>query len=76
MLDKLKGQSDKGVYTEKSDFNMELIFLSPTMTNHLKILGQKIVEFSKTPRSICGDIDLPIKEAKIQRHHLACNQFF
>lgn len=86
VLDKWSGQTDEGVCIEKFGFNMEPVFLPAGMTKYLqpldvqffqdyKYLVKKIVEYSKTHRSICGDIDLTTREAIIQIHHLAFNQF-
>ena len=52
----------------------------PAVTEHsvlsrLQKLCQKIVEYSKTHRSICGDINLTTREAIIQIHHLEYDQF-
>ena len=53
---------------------MKPVFIPPGMTKYLepldihsfqdyKYLVKKIVEYSKTHQSICGDIDLTMKEA-------------
>ena len=49
---------------------MKPVFHAP---GRLQLHGQKIVEYSKTHRSICGDIGT-MKEAMIEIHHLAYNQ--
>ena len=86
VLKKLSGQTDEGVCIEKFDFNEEPVFLPHGTTTSLqpldvqffqvyKYLVKKIVEYSNFHRSICGDIDLTIREAIIRIHHLAYNQF-
>ena len=70
-MGKWRDQTD-GVYIEKFDFNVKPDFHAP---GRLQLHGQKIVEYSKTHRSICGDINT-MTEAIIQIHHLAYNQSF
>ena len=41
-----------------------------------KYLVKKIVEYSKTHWSICGDIDFTTREAIMQIPYLACNHFY
>ena len=61
-------QTDDNVFIEKLDFNMKPVFLPPGTTKFLqplesqffqdcKYLVKNIVEYSKSHRSICGDID-------------------
>ena len=87
VLDKWIGQTDEGNCIKKLDFNMESAFLPPGTTKNFqpldvqifqdyKHLVKKVVEYSKTHRSICGNIDLTTREAIIQIYLLTFNQFF
>ena len=85
VLDKWRGRIDENICIEKFDFNMEPVFLPPGTTQYLqpmdvqffhdyKYLVKKniyIMEYCKIHQSICGYIDLTIREAIIQIHLLA-----
>ena len=77
VLDKRTGQTDEGVYFEILHFNIDPAFLSSGTTKFLQPLDvpffqdykylvkkkkkKKIVEYSKTHWSICGDIEFTMR---------------
>ena len=86
VLDKWSGQTDEVICIEEFHFDMEPLLVPLGTTKYLqpldvqffqdfKHLAQKIEDYSKTQRSICGDTDLTMREAIIQIHNLVYNQF-
>ena len=90
VLDNWSSQTDEGVCREKFDINMEIVFLLSETTKHLQSLhGQffqdnkyfvkkiekKTVKYSKTQWSICGDIDISMREVIKQICCLTYNEF-
>lgn len=71
----------------KIGFDVELVFLPRSMTKFLQLLDvyffqqckyliTRIVEYLRTHRSVCRDIDMTTRESTIKLHKLAINQFF
>lgn len=86
VLDSWSGQKDESIWIRNLGFNVEPLFLPPGTTKYLqpldvyffqnyKYMVKRIVEYSKTHTSICGDIDITSRDGIIQTHSLAYNQF-
>jgi hypothetical protein len=86
LMDSWSGQTDKTLWKQKMGDNVEFMYFPPGTTKYLQPLDvnffqyykyfiKKTVEYSKTHRILCGDVDITTRENIILLHRLAYNQF-